>query len=81
LKLAATRFVRVSALPGAICGAPQHDVVLVAYPGLLDCSPSAPFAWMRSDVPVAWDWFLSGLRHDRARPQAAVAAQSAGAHG
>lgn len=38
--------------------APQHDVVLVAYPGLLDLFLLRPFAWARR-VPLAWDWFIS----------------------
>ncbi|HJW46446.1 MAG TPA: glycosyltransferase [Lysobacter sp.] len=38
--------------------APRHDVVLVAYPGLLDLFVLRPFAWLRR-TPLAWDWFLS----------------------
>lgn len=37
---------------------PPHDVVLVAYPGLLDLFVLRAFAWCRR-TPLAWDWFLS----------------------
>lgn len=38
--------------------APKPDVVLVAYPGLLDLFVLRPFAWARR-LPIVWDWFLS----------------------
>lgn len=37
---------------------PRHDVVLVAYPGLVDLFVVRVFAWFRQ-TPLAWDWFLS----------------------
>lgn len=38
--------------------APQHDVVLIAYPGIIDLFVLRAFAWMRR-VPISLDWFLS----------------------
>lgn len=37
---------------------PAHDVVLVAYPGVIDLLVLRLFAWLRG-TPIAWDWFLS----------------------
>lgn len=37
---------------------PKHDLVLVAYPGLVDIFVIRLFAWLRR-TPVAWDWFIS----------------------
>ena len=58
LKLAATALFAYPRLAWRYLRAPQHDVVLVAYPGLLDVFAIRAFAWMRR-TPVAWDWFLS----------------------
>lgn len=38
--------------------APAHDVVLIAYPGVVDLLVLRLFAWMRR-VPISLDWFLS----------------------
>lgn len=51
----------VVAYPGLILRylrMPRHDVVLVAYPGLVDLFVLRMFAWLRR-TPLAWDWFLS----------------------
>lgn len=37
---------------------PPHDVVLVAYPGMVDLAVIRPWAWLRR-TPLALDWFLS----------------------
>lgn len=37
---------------------PQHDVVMVMYPGLVDLFVLRVFASLRR-TPLAWDWFLS----------------------
>jgi glycosyltransferase involved in cell wall biosynthesis len=58
LKLAARAAFAYPRLVVDYLRAPAHDVVLVAYPGLVDLFVVKPFAWIRR-VPVAWDWFLS----------------------
>jgi glycosyltransferase involved in cell wall biosynthesis len=58
LKLAANAAIAYPRLVWRYLRAPPHDVVLVAYPGLLDLFVLRPFAWARR-VPLAWDWFLS----------------------
>lgn len=58
LKLAASAACAYPRLLWGYLRAPPHDVVLVAYPGLLDLFVLRPFAWARR-VPLAWDWFLS----------------------
>jgi glycosyltransferase involved in cell wall biosynthesis len=58
LKLAASALFAYPRLAWRYLRAPKHDVVLVAYPGLLDLFVLRPFAWARR-VPLAWDWFLS----------------------
>lgn len=58
LELAARALCAYPMLAWRYLRAPKHDVVLVAYPGVLDLFAIRLFAWLRG-VPVAWDWFLS----------------------
>lgn len=47
--------------------APEHDLVLVSYPGQLDALVLRPLAWLRRK-PLVLDWFISAydtLVHDR----------------
>ncbi len=51
----------LTAYPGLIwryLRMPRHDVVVVAYPGLVDLFVLRLFSWWRR-TPLAWDWFLS----------------------
>lgn len=58
LKLAARALLAYPGLVWRYLRLPRHDVVLVAYPGLVDLFVLRPFAWLRR-APLAWDWFLS----------------------
>lgn len=58
LKLAGRALIAYPGLIWRYLRMPCHDVVVVAYPGLVDLFVLRLFAWWRR-TPLAWDWFLS----------------------
>ncbi len=58
LKLAGRALIAYPGLLWRYLRLPRHDVVVVAYPGLVDLFVLRLFAWWRR-TPLAWDWFLS----------------------